>query len=90
MNTASNHKHSLTFYVHIQCYAVTATKLVYRLQIHQNVHNYRARPIIPPTYIRVRAVVWECGEGQRDRHTDRYTDGRDQYTFRRGYTSREM
>jgi len=25
----------------------------------------------------VRAVVWECGEGQ----TDRQTDGRDQYTY---------
>jgi len=33
-------------------------------------------PSIPPTYIRVRAVVWECGKGQ----TDRRTDGRDQYT----------
>ena len=28
---------------------------------------------IPPTYIRVRAVVWECGEGQTDRHTDTQT-----------------
>jgi len=27
-------------------------------------------PTIPPTYIRVCAVVWECGEGQTDRHTD--------------------
>jgi len=88
MNTASNHKHSLTF--HVRSYAVTATKPIHRLQIHQTAHNYRARPIIPPTYIRVRAVVWECGEGQRDIHTDRYTDGRDQYTFRRGYASREM
>jgi len=35
---------------------------------------------------RVCAVVWECGEGQTDRHTD----GRDQYTFRVGYASREM
>jgi len=23
-------------------------------------------PTIPPTYIRVRAVVWECSEGQTD------------------------
>jgi len=30
-------------------------------------------PTIPPTYIRVRAVVWECGEVQADRHTDRQT-----------------
>ena len=28
-------------------------------------------PIIPPTYIRIRAVVWECGEGQTDRQTRR-------------------
>ena len=35
-------------------------------------------PAIPPTYIRVRAVVWECGEGQTHRHTD----ARDQYTVR--------
>jgi len=30
------------------------------------VHNYTAPPTIPPSYIRVRAVVWECGEGQTD------------------------
>jgi len=52
-------------------------------------------PAIPPTYIRVRAVVWECGEGQTDRHTQRQTDTqmhrrRDQCTFRLGYASREM
>jgi len=41
-------------------------------------------PTIPPSYIRVRVVVWECGEGHR------HTDGRDQYTFRLGYASREM
>ena len=34
----------------------------------------------------VRAVVWECGEGQTDSHTD----GGDQYTFRLGYASFEM
>jgi len=28
-------------------------------------------PTIPPSYIQVRAVVWECGEGQTD--TDRHT-----------------
>jgi len=44
-------------------------------------------PTIPPTlYIRVHAVVCECGEGQ----TDRRIDGRDQYTFRVVYDSREM
>jgi len=29
-------------------------------------------PIIPPTYTRVRAVVWECGDGQTDRQTHRH------------------
>ena len=46
----------------------------------------RGHPFHPPNNIRVRAVVWECGEGQ----TDIYRDGRDQYTFRLGYTSRAM
>jgi len=31
-------------------------------------------PYHSPTYIRVRAVVWECGEGHTDRHTDKHTD----------------
>jgi len=50
-------------------------------------------PTIPPSYTRVHAVVWECGEGQTDTHTDRHTrhtDGRGQYTFRLGYAAREM
>jgi len=38
-----------------------------------------------PSYAPVRAVVWECGERQSQRHTD----GRGQYTFRLGYASRE-
>jgi len=40
----------------------------------------------PPSYIRVRAVAWECGEGDTHAHRDR----RGQYTFRLGYASREM
>ena len=51
---------------------------------------YGEPPTIPPNYIRVRAVVWECGEGRTDRHTDTHTDARDQYTFRVVYDSREM
>jgi len=51
-------------------------------------------PYHSSTYIRVRAVVWECGEGQTDRYTyiqtHRHADGRDQYTFRLGYASCEM
>jgi len=41
------------------------------------VHNYRA-PLPFPSYIRVRAVVLECGEGQtyRDRQTDTQTHRR--------------
>jgi len=35
-----------------------------------NSAQLRGTPYHPPSYIRVRAVVWECGEGQRDRHTD--------------------
>jgi len=34
----------------------------------------------------IRELVWECDEGQTDRHTD----SRGQYTFRLGYASREM
>jgi len=33
-------------------------------------HNYKTPPTIPPTYIQVHAVVWECDEGETDRHTD--------------------
>jgi len=44
-----------------------------RLQIRPIVHNYRALPTIPLSYIRVFAVVWECGEGQTDRHRDTQT-----------------
>jgi len=35
----------------------------------------------------VRAVVWECGDGQTHTHTQ--TDARDQYTFIVVYDSRE-
>ena len=48
--------------------------------------NYRASPTIPLSYVQVRAVVWECGEGQTDRHTN----GGDEYTFRLGYALVEM
>jgi len=49
-------------------------------------------PTISPSYIQVRAraVVWECGEGQTDKHTERHTDAGDQYTCRVVYDSREM
>jgi len=80
----SEYKHSLTFC--IQRYVVIATKPVHQLQVHPIVHKWRAPPTFPQTYIRVHAVMLECGKGQTDRHTD----GDDQYTFRLGYASCEM
>ena len=65
------------------------TKPVHRLQIRPVVHNYTQLKGIPYhslSYIRVHAAVWEGCE----RQTDTHTDGRDQYTFRLGYASREM
>ena len=41
---------------------------------------------MPPSYIRVRAIVWAYGREQTDRHTD----ARDHNTFRVDYNSREM
>jgi len=61
-------------------------KPVHRLQIRTILHNWRATPTIPLSYIRDHAVVWECGKG----HADGHTDGHGQYTFRLGYDSREM
>jgi len=49
---------------------------------------------MPPSYIRVRAVVWAYGRGQTDiltdRHTDRHTDARDHNTLWVVYDSRKM
>jgi len=52
-------------------------------------------PTIPPSYIRVLAVVWVCGEGQKThtqthRQTHTHTDGHEHYTFLVVYDSREM
>jgi len=52
---------------------------------------------MPPSYIRVRAVVWAYGRGQTDRQTDRHTerqterhtDARDHNTFCVVYDSRK-
>jgi len=41
---------------------------------------------IPPSYIRVRAIVWECGEEQKD--TDRQTQTH--YTFRLDFLTRNV
>ena len=51
---------------------------------------------MPPSYIRVRAVVWAYGRGQADRQTHRHTDtqtdthARDRDTFCVVYDSRKM
>jgi len=49
---------------------------------------------MPPSYIRVRAVVWAYGRGQTDRQTHRethrHTDARDHNTFCVVYDSRKM
>jgi len=51
-----------------------------------NSTQLQGTPYHSSTYMRVHAVVSECGKGQADRHTDDH----DQYTFRLGYASREM
>ena len=51
-----------------------ATQPVQRLQIRPMVHNLGASPNTPPSYIRVRAIVWECGRGQTDIHTHTHTN----------------
>ena len=85
MNQAQReYKHSLTF--HVWRYVAIATKPVHRLQIRPTVLKQTAPPTILLSCIRVRAVVWECGEGQTHRHTD----GRSQYTFHLGQASGEM
>jgi len=48
---------------------------VYRLQFANPPNaQLEGTPTILASYIRVRAVVWECGEGQTDRHTDTQRD----------------
>jgi len=67
-------------------YVVIAMKPVHQLQIRQIVHNAQlgSPPTIPPSYIRVCAVVWKCRKAQTDTHV------RDQYTFCVVYDSHEM
>ena len=38
-----------------------------------NTAQLEGTPTIPPSYVRVRAVVWKCGERQTARHTDTQT-----------------
>jgi len=56
-------------------YVVIATKPMHRLQIRPNSHcTTRGTLCHSPSYIRVRALVWECGRGQTHRHTDSQID----------------
>jgi len=57
-----------------------------------NTAQLEGTPTIPASYIPVRAVVWECGQGQTDKETHRqtYGDGCGHYTLRVVYDSREM
>ena len=64
----SEYKHLLTF--RVRRYVPIATKSVHRLQKSPNSAQLEGTPTIPPSYIRVRAVVWECGQGQTHGYTD--------------------
>jgi len=79
----SDYKHSLTFCVRRCCHSKETRAPIASPPTNAQLESI---PTIPPSYIRDRAVVWECCKAQTDRHTD----GRDQYTFRLGYASREM
>jgi len=61
-----------------------ATQPMHRLQIRPIVHNYGASPTTPPSYIRVRAIVWACGRGQphRQTHTETHRRAWPQYISR--------
>ena len=58
----SKYKHSLIF--RVWRYVAIAMKPVHQLQIRPIVHNGTKLQV--PSCIRVRVVVWECGEGQTD------------------------
>ena len=64
--TQNEYKHSLTFRVRAmlswQRKPCTDCKSAQQC-------TRRSTPTIPPSYIRDRAVVWECGEGQADTQT---------------------
>ena len=53
-------------------YVVIATKPVHCAS-PPNSAQLEGTPTIPPSYIQVLAVVWECGEGQTSRYTDTQT-----------------
>jgi len=73
-------------------YVAIATQPVPRLQIRPIVHNQEAASTTPPSYIRVRAVVWAWGLGHAhiDTQTHGHTDARDHNTFCVVYDSRKI
>jgi len=62
----------------------------HRLQIRPIVHNYRAPLPFPKSHPVPCSSVGVRRGIDRHTHTDRHTDGRDQYTLRLGYVSRGM
>ena len=64
----SEYKHSLTFRVQ-RCVVETRAAITNP----SNSIQLEGTPYHSPSYIRVRAVVFACGQGQTDRHTDRQT-----------------
>ena len=87
---ASTSMYSLTFRVRrytVMCMDCKSARRIVVISIIANPPNSAqlgGTPTIPPSYIRVRAVVWECGRGQT------HTDARDQYTFCVVYDARKM
>ena len=67
---------------------IGAMKIVHHHLLTATSAQLEGTPTIPPSYIPVRAVLWECGEGQTDRH--RHTDARNHNTFCVVYDSRKM
>jgi len=59
---------------------------MHRFQIRPIVHNWEHPYHFPELHPGPCNAVSQCGDGQPDRRTD----GRDQYTFRVVYDSREM
>jgi len=76
-------KHWLTFRIQLRCHSNET-----RAAIINPLNSAQLGGILyhSQSYIRIRAVVWKCGEGQTNRHTD----ARDQYTFRVVFDSHEM
>jgi len=58
-------EHSLTFRVRLCCHSNETCAPIANLPSSARA-QLEGTPTIPPSYIRIRAVVWECGEGQTD------------------------